>query len=133
MGNTRQMINTHKISNMEELARIAIFGAEGNMEETPRQVASKDRTVTYGYGYTFIRRGRKKWVLHKYLEDDLAAIGIALTDNENKQLKAIAEARNESEKPECKKDKTKLAKKLAEIDDLISDFEGDWKKNRKTL
>jgi|WetSurMetagenome_2_1015567.scaffolds.fasta_scaffold00104_39 GH24 family phage-related lysozyme (muramidase) len=133
MGDTQQIIKAHRISNMEELARIAIFGAEGNMEETPRQVASKDRTVTYGYGYTFIRRGRKEWERYKYLDDDLATIGIKLTDTEKDQLDAIADARNESEKPECKKDKTKLAKKLAEIDDLISEFEGDWKKNRKDL
>jgi hypothetical protein len=133
MSDSNKMIKVHKISNMEELARIAIFGAEGNMEETPRQVSSKDRTVTYGYGYTFIRRGPDRWKLYEHLDEDLASIGITLTDTEKEQLGTIAKARNKSETKEYKKDRTKLAEKLAEIDDLISDFEGDWKKNRKDL
>lgn len=48
------MINAHSISNMDQIVRKMIFNCEGISYE-PENIG--DHTVTYGYGYTFIRRG----------------------------------------------------------------------------
>jgi hypothetical protein len=121
MSDTRkQMIETHYRSDkeVEELTRKAVFKAEGRMEEYPRQVGG-DRTVTYGFGYTFIRFNGKRWGIYEHLEKDLAAIGIKLTKAEYKQLLKIAETRNN--------------KKFSEVNKLISQFEKDWAKDHKPL
>jgi hypothetical protein len=116
----KEMIEVHRISDMEGLTRKAVFKAEGRMEEHPRQVGG-DRTVTYGYGYTFIRYGGRilGWQRYEHLEKDLAAIGIKLTDTETKSLRVIAKARND--------------KKFAEVNKLISQFEKDWANNHEPL
>jgi hypothetical protein len=116
----KEMIEVHKIADMEELTRKAVFKAEGRMEEYPRQVGG-DRTVTYGFGYTFIRYGgpKKGWKRYENLDNDLAAIGIKLTKTEKDSLDAIATARNN--------------KKFSEVNKLISQFEKDWAKNHKPL
>jgi len=116
----KQMIETHYSSDkeVEELTRKAVFKAEGRMEEYPRQVGG-DRTVTYGFGYTFIRFNGKKWSVYEHLGKDLAAIKIKLTDTEYKKLDAIATARNN--------------KKFSEVNKLISKFEKDWAKNHEPL
>jgi|WetSurMetagenome_2_1015567.scaffolds.fasta_scaffold00868_3 hypothetical protein len=116
----KKMIEVHRISAMEDLTRKAVFKAEGRMEEYPRQVGG-DRTVTYGYGYTFIRYGGGLlgWKRYEHLDNDLADIGIKLTKTEKDSIDAIASARNN--------------KKFSEVNKLISQFEKDWAKNHEPL
>ncbi len=88
------MISAHQISNMGELSRLMILGAEGF---NPQPTNVGDHTITYGYGYTFIRRGsNNQWGICENLTVDLAAIGIALTPDENTQLELIRDALNQN-------------------------------------
>src|SRR3972149_3725039 len=72
------MIAPTVISNFDEIVKKMILKAEGNAEQ-PKNVG--DHTVTYGYGYTFIRKsnikGKDVWSIYGNLKDDLLSIGIS--------------------------------------------------------
>ena len=73
------MIAPTFISNFDEIVKKMILKAEGHAEQ-PKNIG--DHTVTYGYGYTFIRKsnikGKDVWSIYGYLEGDLFEIGIML-------------------------------------------------------
>ncbi|MGZ3535782.1 MAG: hypothetical protein ACXU9K_11220 [Thermodesulfobacteriota bacterium] len=63
------------IGNFDQEVQKVIFNAE---KLDPEPTCNKaDNTVTYGYGYTFIRKG-DIWRIYGNLDTDLAAIGITL-------------------------------------------------------
>ena len=106
------MIITHPIPNLGEVVRTIVLRTEGPPERQPRNVG--DHTVTYGYGYTFIQRAENgTWSKTTTLDDDLAAIGITLTQTETAQLDSIVEALNYNN--------TALA------DQRIAQFRTDWR------
>ena len=86
------MITPHTIGNMDQVVKKVIFNSEG-IEPEPTNVG--DNTVTYGYGYTFIRKG-DKWNIYGNLYSDLAAIGITLNADEKTKLQSIAYALNQN-------------------------------------
>ena len=72
--------------------RQVVFGAEGSLLAKPGDV--DDHTVTFGYGYTFIRKGALGiWATYEFLVADLATpgIGIVLTSTELEKLDTIAD------------------------------------------
>ena len=79
------------LNNFTEQLRSAITGVEG-LHGQPMNVG--DGTVTYGYGYTFIRNGTRSWERYDNLDDDLADIGITLTDAQKISLDEIADSLN---------------------------------------
>jgi hypothetical protein len=88
-------IVTHSIGNLNEVARRLIRSGEG-----PNQSKAKnldDKTITLGFGYTFIRNVGKRWVVLDTLNSDLASIGITLTDKQRTDLQNIARAQNDGE------------------------------------
>jgi Ca2+-binding RTX toxin-like protein len=112
------MITVHPISNMGELVRVMVLGAEGRPERRPRNVG--DHTITYGYGYTFIQRRKDgTWFITTTLASDLAAIGITMTNDPNvsndemDQLNYIVNALNQNN--------------LTQADTLITQFIQNWR------
>jgi len=100
----------HSIDNQNEVARRLIQSGEG-----PNQSKAKnlhDKTITLGFGYTFIRNVGKRWVVLDTLNSDLASIGITLTDKQRTDLQNIARAQNDGE--------------LNRADTLATQFEAAW-------
>ena len=104
------MINTHSISNMDQVVKKMIFNCEGIDPEPTKNIG--DNTITYGYGYTFIRKGSDGWATYENLDSDLAAIGIELSASQRTQLDAIARALTQNN--------------LALADQLITQFQQGW-------
>lgn len=70
------MIAPTIISNFDEIVKKMIFKSEGDPIRQPRNVG--DHTVTYGYGYTFIRKNSEGvWSIYGNLKTDLLSIGIS--------------------------------------------------------
>lgn len=107
-------INYHGLgATFVNLLRDVIRGAEGTSLR-PEDVG--DRTITYGWGYTFIRKGRDDiWRVVGTLADDLAAIGTGITLNQDEwdAIRDIAAARN--------------ANNLNLAHTLINNFEQSWR------
>jgi Ca2+-binding RTX toxin-like protein len=73
-----------------------------------------DNTVTYGYGYTFIRKGKNDtWSIPNFIYNDLAEIGITLNENERTRLQNIADALNKNN--------------IIQAKSLINQFIEDWR------
>lgn len=71
----------------------AIKKVEG-LSEQPKDI--KDHTVTYGYGYTLLRKGSNdEWEIYKYLNADLATIGITLSNEQLDILESIKKSLND--------------------------------------
>jgi len=85
----------HSIGNQNEVARRLIRSGEGANQSKPKNL--HDKTITLGFGYTFIRNVGRRWVVLDTLEVDLASIGITLTDRQRTDLQAIARAQNDGE------------------------------------
>jgi hypothetical protein len=71
------MINPHQVSGFKEVVKQFIILTEGGPLLQPKLITDKkgnsDHTITYGYGYTFIRKGTNgKWSIYSNLYDDLA-------------------------------------------------------------
>jgi len=76
------MIAPTFISNFDEIVKKMILKSEGKNIEQPRNIVGGDHTVTYGYGYTFIRKNSQDvWSLYGDLDHDLLKIGITLTED----------------------------------------------------
>ena len=88
-------IVTHSIGNQNEVARRLIQSGEGPNQSKPKNL--HDKTITLGFGYTFIRNVGRRWVVLDTLEVDLASIGITLTDRQRTDLQTIARAQNDGE------------------------------------
>lgn len=53
------MIAPTLISNFDEIVKKMIFNSEGDSIRQPSIIRGNDHTITYGYGYTFIRKDSK--------------------------------------------------------------------------
>ncbi len=74
-------------SEFDKIVKKMIFNSEGQPIRQPSIIRGNDHTVTYGYGYTFIRKDKYgKWSIYENLEDDLFEIGIFLYQQQNKIL-----------------------------------------------
>jgi len=100
----------HSIDNQNEVARRLIQSGEG-----PNQSKAKnlhDKTITLGFGYTFIRNTGGHWFVQGTLKADLASIGITLTNKQRADLQQIADIQNNGE--------------LTRADALATQFEAAW-------
>ncbi|MCJ7784182.1 MAG: hypothetical protein MUP41_09620 [Desulfobacterales bacterium] len=74
------MITPHGISDFDKMVKKMVFDSEGKNITVPTNI--DDHTVTYGYGYTFIRKNSQDvWSLYGDLDHDLLKIGITLTED----------------------------------------------------
>jgi hypothetical protein len=89
------MIAPTVISDFDKLVKKMIFNSEGDPIRQPSIIRGNDHTVTYGYGFTFIRKGGGKWSLYGDLDADLLKIGITLTQTEKTDLNNIVNALNQ--------------------------------------
>lgn len=106
-------ITYHTLSNFNAVQLLAIKVTE-SLHAQP-QNAGQDGTVTYGYGYTFIRKGAGNvWSIYPHLNADLAKVGIRLTDTQQRMLTDIARSLSDG------KSKTAAHQKL--IDDFAANL-----------
>ncbi len=73
-----------------------------------------DGTITLGYGYTFIRKGKSAWEVVGTLADDLAKIGVILSTEDMQRLEAIRKSLSDG------------FKGTPAHDQLIADFTSRW-------
>lgn len=73
------------------------YGHIKNVERLSKQPSDVgDHTVTYGYGYTLIRKADDRWSIYENLGADLATIGITLTKTQTDILEQIADSLNKN-------------------------------------
>lgn len=83
------------IKNRDAVARRLIQSGEGHNLAIPADVG--DHTITYGYGYTFLRRGGSgSWFIPDLLPPDLRSIGIELSGEQQDLLGKIKLGLNSS-------------------------------------
>ena len=86
-------ITLHTVTNFNTLRERAIRLAESLH---PRPINIGDDTITYGWGFTFLRKSTRNgvdtWLRYEHLNSCLAAIGITLSENELEDLDRIGEA-----------------------------------------
>ena len=87
-------INTRDLANFDQFFQTIIKSVEGRFISTPENL--NDGTITLGYGYTFVRNGRR----YTTLGPDLSSIGITLTPQENNGLVQIENAATPEERDE---------------------------------
>jgi len=112
------MITPHTTSDFDKIVQKMILKSEGENISVPHNIG--DNTLTYGYGFTFIRKKKDVWNIYENLDDDLFEIGIVLNEEEEKMLDNIVKALNSKDK---NKDKT--------VKSLLQKFEETWKETRK--
>jgi len=107
----------HRIDNFNSVLRAVIRAAEGKNGEPNKQPRNiGDHTITFGYGYTFVRSGAP----YVYLAKDLEIIGIELTEAQAGALKEIATAQG-AELAKAAKDRN-----WTNTDQLIGKFIAGW-------
>ena len=100
----------HVVTNFNTLLRQMIRLSEGL---GPQPYNLGDNTITYGYGYTFLRRSGNKWGVYTYLDDDLAAVGIELNNSERDRLGKIVSLLNSGN--------------TTQANQLMNQFIADWR------
>lgn len=75
------MITPHTISDFDGIVQKMILNSEGENISVPHNIG--DNTLTYGYGFTFIRKNIDgEWSIYGDLDADLDEINITLTEDE---------------------------------------------------
>lgn len=111
-------------TNAALVARL-IEANEGAAYLSPQVIDGNDHTITFGYGYTFVRSGLR----YTHLVADLAPLGLVLDQTQLNLLDSIAIAQGQ----QISVNRAGGTPNRTQTDNLINQFVGGWQQPNITL